>query len=101
MAEDSRVKKEMRKKLQPQVRTIRKEIKEQMEQASGVESEQLAILDTYALGMQAVLNQDSVAPFDYAGIDAYEALDDIAASVERIKKKDSLPRLAAPSIYRR
>jgi len=63
-----------------------------MEQASEAESEQLTILDTYALGMQAVLNQNGIAPFEYAGIDAYEALDDIAASLERIKKKDVLPR---------
>ncbi len=97
-AQDRHVKKEIRKKLQPQVRNLRKEIKEQMEQASEAESEQLAILDQYAIGMQAVLNQDGVAPFEYAGIDAYEALDDIAASLERIKKKDISPPLGVHSI---
>ena len=68
-----------------------------MEQASETEQEQLAILDTYALGMQAVLNQDGVAPFEYAGIDAYDALDDIEASLERIKKKGISPPLDAHS----
>ena len=48
--------------------------------------------------MQAVLNQDGVAPFEYAGIDAYEALDDIEASLERIKKRDISPLLAAHSM---
>jgi len=97
MAQDRQVKKEMRKKLQPHVRNLRKEIKGQMEQASETEQEQLAILDTYALGIQAVLNQDGVAPFDYAGIDAYDDLDDIEASLERIKKKGILPPLDAHS----
>ena len=95
---DRQVKKEIRKKLQPQVRNLRKEIKEQMEQASEAESHQLAILEKYALGIQAVLNQDGVAPFEYAGIDAYEALDDIAASLERIKKRDISPPLGAHSM---
>jgi len=97
MAQDRQVKKEIRKKLQPHVRNLRKEIKGQMEQASEAEQEQLAILDKYALGMQAVLNQDGVAPFDYAGIDAYDALDDIEASLERIKKKGISPALGAHS----
>src|SRR5256885_5591693 len=86
-AQDRQVKKDIRKQLQPHVRNLRKEIKEQMEQASEAEQKQLTILDTYALGIQAVLNQDGVALFDYAGIDAYDALDDLAASLERIKKK--------------
>src|SRR5437588_1592719 len=88
MAEDCKVKKEIRKNLQPKSRDLRKGIKEQMEHASEAEYEELAILDEYALGVQAVLNQDGVAPFDYAGIDSYDALDDIAASLDRIKKKD-------------
>ena len=90
LAEDRKVKKEIRQNLQPKTRDLRKQIKDQMEQASEAESAQLAVLDKYALGIQAVLNQDDVAPFDYAGIDAYEALDDIAASLDRIKKKDIL-----------
>ncbi|SRR5258708_4051876 len=98
MAEDCKIKKEIRQNLQPKVRSLRKEIKEQMKQASEAEAQQLAILDKYALGMQAVLNQDSVAPFDYAGINAYEALDDISASLERIKKRDILQSLAARCI---
>jgi hypothetical protein len=98
MAEDRKVKKDIRKSLQPKLRDLRKEIKGQMEQASEAEQEQLAILDHYALGMQAVLNQDGVAPFEYAGIDAYDALDDIEASLERIKKKAISPPLGVHSI---
>ncbi len=94
---DRQVKKDIRKKFQPKVRDLRKGIKEQMKQASEAEAHQLAILDQYALGMQAVLNQDGVAPFEYAGIEAYEALDDIAASLERIKKKGISPPLDAHS----
>lgn len=90
LAEDRKVKKEIRKQLQPKARSVRKQIKGQMELASEAEAGQLAILDTYALGIQAVLNQDGVAPFEYAGIDAYNALDDITSSLERIKKKDIL-----------
>jgi hypothetical protein len=97
-AQDRTVKKDIRKQLQPQVRSIRKQIKGQMEQASEAQSKQLAILDIYALGIQAVLNQDGVAPFEYAGIEAYDALDDIAASLERIKKKILLPPLSASCI---
>jgi hypothetical protein len=100
LAQDRQVKKEIRKNLQPQVRKLRKEIKEQMEQASEAESQQLAILEKYALGIQAVLNQDGVAPFEYAGIDAYDALDDIAASLERIKKRDISPPLTPCVIFK-
>jgi hypothetical protein len=91
LAEDRKVKKEIRKKLQPNVIFLRKEIKGQMEQASEAEQAQFAILDQCACGVQAVLNQDGVAPFDYKGVDAYKVLDDIAASLERIKKKGKLP----------
>jgi hypothetical protein len=87
MAEDRRVKKEIRKKIQSKVKDLRKDIKEQKKQAGAVEKEQLDILDEYALGIQAVLNQDGIAPFDYKGVDAYDALDDIADSIEKIKKK--------------
>lgn len=45
---DRQVKKDIRKKFQPQVRDLRKGIKEQMKQASEVEAHQLAILDQYA-----------------------------------------------------
>jgi hypothetical protein len=45
-----------------------------------------------------VLNLDGVAPFEYAVIDAYEALDDIESSLERIKKKDISPPLGVHSI---
>jgi hypothetical protein len=87
MAEDRRVKKEIRKKIQSRLKDLRKEIKGQKQQAGEAEKEQLDILDEYALGCQAVLNQDGIAPFDYKGIDAYDTLDDIADSLEKIKKK--------------
>lgn len=90
MAEDRRVKKEIRKQIQSRAKSLRSEIKEQMEHAGEVEKVQLGILDECALGLQAVLNQDSIAPFDYKGIEAYDILDDIADKLEKVKKKGNL-----------
>ena len=85
--QDGKIKTQMRKSLQPKVRSVRKQIKSQMEQVSKAEAEQLAILDDYALGVQAALNRDGKLPFDYAGVEALEALDDLAASMDELKKR--------------
>lgn len=90
LAEDRKVKKEIRKKIQSKAKDVRKDLKEQMHHAEASEKAQLEILDECALGLQAVLNQDGIAPFDYKGIDAYDILDDIAMSLDRIKKKVNL-----------
>ncbi len=85
--EDCTIKKEMRKSLQPKVRSMRKQLKKQIEQVTEAEAEQLAVVSDYALGVQTALNLDGTLPFHYAGIEAVEALDEVAASLERLSKK--------------
>ena len=46
----------------------------------------MAVLGDYALGVQAALNMDGKLPFDYAGVEASEALDKVAASLEELEK---------------
>ena len=48
--EDRKIKTQMRKDLQPKVRSLRKQIDKQMEQVSEEEAKQLAVLGDYALG---------------------------------------------------
>lgn len=88
--EDKQVKTEIRKSLQTKTRNLRKQIKDQMKQAEGAEAQQLAVLEDYAASVQAAVNQDGTAPFDYAGIDSYDKLDKIAASVDALDKKRDL-----------
>ena len=87
--EDGKVRSEMNKKLMPKVRSIRKQIREQIEQVSEAEAEKLKILDEYALGIQTALTMKGKLPFDYAGIEAYKALDELATSLDRLEKKGS------------
>lgn len=87
---DGQMKAQMRKQLQPKIRSVRKQIRKQAEQASGSEAEQLAILDDYALGAQTALNLEGKLPFEYAGVAAAEALDEVATSLESLEKKGEL-----------
>lgn len=84
---DCALKKDMRKSLQPKVRTLRKQLEKQSKQVTEAEAEQLAVVSDYALGVQTALNLDGTLPFRYAGIEAAEVLDEIAASLERLAKK--------------
>jgi hypothetical protein len=88
--EDKQVKTEIRKNLQTKTRNLRKQITSQMKRAEGVEAKQLAVLEDYTASVQAALNQDGTAPFDYAGIDSYDKLDKIAASIDALDKKGGL-----------
>ncbi len=88
--EDKQVKTEIRKNLQTKTRNLRKQIKSQMKQAEGAEAKQLAVLEDYTASVQTALNQDGIAPFDYAGIASYDKLDKIAASVDALAKKGIL-----------
>jgi hypothetical protein len=87
---DGQMKAQMRKQLQPKIRSVRQQIRKQAEQASGSEAEQLAILDEYALGAQTALNLEGKLPFEYAGVAAAEALDEVATSLSRLEKKGEL-----------
>src|SRR5213080_2453176 len=63
---DKKVKTAMRKRLQPKVREVRKQLKKQIPQAQPEEAEQLAVLDDYAAGLVSALNTDGLQPFSYA-----------------------------------
>jgi hypothetical protein len=87
---DKQVKTAMRKALQPKVRTVRKQLKRDIPQASADEAEQLAVLDAYAAGVLAALNRDGLAPFDFATVHTAEDLDEVEASLQRLAKKGGL-----------
>ena len=46
-----------------------------------------AILADYALAIHSTLLESGVAPFDLAGLQVFDALTDIAASLQRCQKK--------------
>jgi hypothetical protein len=87
--EDRTIKTQMRKGLQPKVKSLRKQIKSHSKQLSEEQAKQLEVLDDYALGVQAALNLDGKLPFEYAGVQAVEALDEGAASLDELEKRDS------------
>jgi hypothetical protein len=87
--QDCKIKKEMRKSMQPKVREMRKQIQKRMRQGVGsqAEAEQLAVLGDYALGVQTAVNLDGKLPFTYAGVEALDALEEVATSLEEMEKK--------------
>jgi hypothetical protein len=84
---DKAVKTAMRKRLQPKVRQVRKQIKKYLTTASPQETEQLAVLDDYANGILTALNTDGLQPFKYATVEAGQMLQEIEASLEQLPKK--------------
>jgi hypothetical protein len=84
---DKQVKTAMRKRLQPKVREVRKQIKKRSATAAPKEAEQLAVLDEYAAGILTALNTDGLQPFTYATVEATPMLDEIEASLEQLSKK--------------
>jgi hypothetical protein len=84
---DKQIRTAMRKHLQPKVRAVRKQLKQQIPQASPKEAEQLTALDDYAAGMLTALNTEGLQPFTYAAVEAAQALDDVEASLGRLPKK--------------
>jgi hypothetical protein len=87
---DKQVKTAMRKKLQPKVRAVRKQLKKQIPTASPEEASQLAVLDDYASGMLTALNTDGVQPFKYAAVEAADMFDEVEASRQQLEKKGGL-----------
>lgn len=87
---DKAVKTAMRKKLQPKVRAVRKQIKKQLPKASLDEAKQLAVLDEYASGMLTALNTDGLQPFTYATVESAPALDEVEASLQQLEKRGLL-----------
>jgi hypothetical protein len=88
--QDRKLKVAMRKSLQQSIREVRKQLDHQRELTAGAEAEQLAILADYALGVQTALNLDGKQPFDYAGVAAYEALEEVQESLGELEKKGLL-----------
>ena len=87
---DKQVKTAMRKRLQPKVRAVRKQIKQHLPTASPDEAKQLAVLDEYATGIVTALNTDGLQPFKYATVEATPMLDEIEASLQHLSKKGEL-----------
>jgi hypothetical protein len=81
---DKQVKTAMRKRLQPKVREVRKQIKKHLATASPQEATQLAVLDNYATGILTALNTDGLQPFKYATVEASAMLEEIEASLQRL-----------------
>jgi hypothetical protein len=84
---DKAVKTAMRKRLQPKVRALRKQIKKLLPTATPDEARQLAVLDDYATGVLTALNSDGLQPFKYATVEASAMLDEIETSLEQLGKK--------------
>jgi hypothetical protein len=84
---DKQVKTAMRKRLQPKVRAVRKQIKKHLATASPKEARQLAALDDYATGIVTALNTDGLQPFKYATVEASQILEEIEASLQQLSKK--------------
>ena len=84
---DKQVKTAMRKRLQPKVREVRKQIKKHLATASPQEAKQLAVLDDYATGILTVLNTDGLQPFKYATVEESSMLEEIEASLQELSKK--------------
>jgi hypothetical protein len=87
---DKAVKTAMRKKLQPKVRAVRKQIKKQLPTAPPEEAKQLTVLDDYAIGVLTALNLDGLQPFKYATVEATALLNEIEASLQHLDKKGGL-----------
>ncbi len=84
---DRKIKTAMRKHLQPKVREMRKQLKEQIPEAPPAEAEQLSVVDDYALGVLTALNADGTLPFQYPAVAAGQALDEVEASLQQLEKK--------------
>ncbi len=87
---DKKLKTAMRKRLQPKVRAVRKQLKKQIATASPKEAEQLAVLDDYASGILTALNTDGLQPFKYATVEAADMFDEVEASLQQLEKKGGL-----------
>lgn len=77
----------LRKRLQPQVRDVRTQIKNALLTASPQEAEQLRVLDAYATGILTATNTDGVQPLTFATVQASQMLEEIEASLQRLGKK--------------
>jgi len=84
---DRKIKTAMRKQLQPKVREVRKQLKQQLPEAPPAEAAQLSVIDDYALGVLTALNFDGTLPFQYPAVAAADALEEVEASLQGLEKK--------------
>ena len=91
---DSSTRTAMRKDIQKKVRQTRAQLarhiqagQEATEPKKQQEVEQLRVLADYALSIQTGLNLDGPAPFEYPGIEGYDALTQIETSLQELEKR--------------
>jgi hypothetical protein len=86
---DRALKVALRKAIAPPVGELRNQLhKDQaaLAESAPQEREQLAVLDSYARGVQTALHQEGKPPFDYAGLAADAALASVEASLGELEK---------------
>lgn len=95
---DRKVRKQIRKAIQQDVRAVRRQIDTQIAKLDPQDADdqrtaaQLQILDDYALAAQTALNVDALQPLQYASPVVDAALDAIATSLEGLQKGDPPPQ---------
>lgn len=87
---DKAAKTAIRKRLQPKIREVRKQIKKALETAAPQEAAQLRVLDAYATGILTALNTDGVQPLTFATVQASQMLEEIESSLQNVLKKGAL-----------
>jgi transposase len=94
---DRKVRKQIRKAIQQDVRSVRRQIDTQTAKLDPQDADdqrtaaQLQILNDYALAAQTALNVDALQPLQYASPVVDAALDAIATSLEGLQKGDPPP----------
>jgi hypothetical protein len=89
---DRKVRKQMRKAIQQDVRSVRQQLEHHRAKLDPDTADdqrtaaQMQLLDDYALAAQTALNVDALQPFAYASPVVDDALTEIAASLERLEK---------------
>jgi len=79
----------MKKRLKASFRLAIKRLRKQIENLQHTDPYRSVLLD-YAEAIHATLLKGGVAPFDLGGIWVFEALDDLAASLNRCQKKEAI-----------
>ena len=87
---DRHLKMHLRKPLQSRLSVWRDQLikdRQAPDRQSPQEQRHLALLHDYLLAVQTTLTFEGTAPFEYAGVATFAALEAIAASLEALQKK--------------
>ena len=101
---DRKVRKQIRKAIQQDVRTVRRHLEAQATKLDVTTADdqrtaaQFQILDDYALAAQTALNLDALQPFQYASPAVDDALTAIATSLGGLEKGALETALSLPSV---